>query len=239
VSAQRGAGRRAAAPRKRRASAQRAAADGTQARLMAAARKLFAERGFHEVTVRDISREAGANLAAVGYHFGDKLNLYRSVVLAEVEALRRMHTPDAAPEGGSPEERIRNHVHSSLPRMVRPEAHMAWFQRLMRHEMARPTPLAKEIVALTYRPRVQRLAELVAELLRTTVDDPRVQHSVFSIQSQCMFYVRDSFRGLMFAQWSTETPEQIRAAADHIVDFSLAGIRALAQRSAGPETPRR
>ena len=204
--------------------------EATHERLLRVARRLFAARGFQGVTVRDISREAGANVAAVGYHFGDKLQLYRAVVLTELERMREQLAAEPAPAGLSAQERIRHYVHASLPRMVQPEAHAEWFQRLIRHEMAQPTPIADEIAEQTYRPRVRYLAQLVAELLACAPDDVRVQHSVFSIQAQCMFYVRDSFRRVVFADWPPQTPEQVRAAAEHIVEFSLAGIAALARR---------
>ncbi len=51
----------------------------TMQNLLAAARKLFAERGFRRTSVRDIANEAGSNVAAVNYHFGSKENLYREV----------------------------------------------------------------------------------------------------------------------------------------------------------------
>ena len=47
----------------------------TRARLLAAAGRLFADRGFKKVTVREICRAARANVAAINYHFGDKLGL--------------------------------------------------------------------------------------------------------------------------------------------------------------------
>ena len=43
----------------------------TRARLLDTARHLFAERGFEDVTVREICRGAGANLALVNYYFGE------------------------------------------------------------------------------------------------------------------------------------------------------------------------
>ena len=52
----------------------------TRARLLAAAERLFADRGFKKVTVREICRAARANVAAINYHFGDKLGLYREVL---------------------------------------------------------------------------------------------------------------------------------------------------------------
>jgi hypothetical protein len=122
-------------------------------------------------------------------------------------------------------------VQHYLPRMVKPDGHVEWAQRLIRHEMAQPTPLANEIADKMVRPRMRRLVELVAEALDCEVSDRRVLFTAFSIQAQCMFYVRDSFRNLVFAKWPTQTPEEIRAAADHIADFSIAGIRALASKS--------
>jgi len=44
----------------------------TRGRVLNAAARLFAEHGFATVTVRDICNKAGANVAAVNYHFGGK-----------------------------------------------------------------------------------------------------------------------------------------------------------------------
>ncbi|HSP42835.1 MAG TPA: TetR family transcriptional regulator [Luteolibacter sp.] len=48
--------------------------------LLEAAERLFAERGFEAVSVRDITKLAGANVAAVNYHFGDRENLVLLVI---------------------------------------------------------------------------------------------------------------------------------------------------------------
>ena len=44
----------------------------TKAQVLAAAERLFALHGFQNVSVRDITAEAGVNLASVNYHFGSK-----------------------------------------------------------------------------------------------------------------------------------------------------------------------
>ncbi len=44
----------------------------TKAVVLAAAERLFALHGFQNVSVRDITAEAGVNLASVNYHFGSK-----------------------------------------------------------------------------------------------------------------------------------------------------------------------
>jgi AcrR family transcriptional regulator len=53
----------------------------TKQRLIEAAEMLFADEGFDRVSVRDITNKAGANVAAVNYHFGSREGLV-AVVMA-------------------------------------------------------------------------------------------------------------------------------------------------------------
>ncbi len=48
---------------------------GPKQRLLDAAEQLFAERGFEAVSVRDITKQSQANVAAVNYHFGSREQL--------------------------------------------------------------------------------------------------------------------------------------------------------------------
>lgn len=52
----------------------------TRALLLSVAERLFAERGIEQVAVRDITEGAGANIAAVNYHFGSKRGLIEALV---------------------------------------------------------------------------------------------------------------------------------------------------------------
>ena len=61
---------------------------GTRERLLDAAERLFAERGFAGTSVREITDAAGANLGAVNYHFRSKENLYAEVFARRVALLR-------------------------------------------------------------------------------------------------------------------------------------------------------
>ena len=48
--------------------------------IVEAAMEVFAEKGFHNTTIRDICEQAGANIAAVNYHFQTKEQLYAAVL---------------------------------------------------------------------------------------------------------------------------------------------------------------
>ena len=197
----------------------------TRQRLLDAASRLFAERGFFHVPVRDICREARANVAAVNYHFGDKLGLYREVVDAAIAGVRNASdvTMDALP-GSRPEDRLRHYVRTFVPRIARPAA---WIMGIMRHEMSEPTPLAPAIAERAIMPRIRYLTAIVTELLGCAPDDPRVAFGVISIQSQCLFYRPDPFRDRVFPGWPLGDA-QLAKAAEAIAEFSIAGLRGLA-----------
>lgn len=72
-----------------RADGRREAGERTRARLMAAARTLLAERGEENVSLRDITDAAGANVAAVSYHFGSKDALCRAAIQDALDGLTR------------------------------------------------------------------------------------------------------------------------------------------------------
>ncbi len=75
----------------------------TRQRLLTAAERLFADRGFKKVTVREICLAARANVAAVNYHFGDKLGLYREVLqVGDRRDARDQRPPRARPASGTP-----------------------------------------------------------------------------------------------------------------------------------------
>ncbi len=61
----------------------------TRRRILDAAEKLFADRGFHGVSLREIAREAEVDVALVHYHCGRKRELFETVFLRRAETLNR------------------------------------------------------------------------------------------------------------------------------------------------------
>src|SRR3569832_529475 len=78
----------------------------TKAAVFAAAERLFALNGFQNVSVRDITAEAGVNLASVNYHFGSKDALLFEIFRRRTSELtraraRRLHEANDR-HGGKP-----------------------------------------------------------------------------------------------------------------------------------------
>jgi AcrR family transcriptional regulator len=62
----------------------------TRTQILDAAERLFAERGYRGTSIRAITDLAGANLAAVGYHFGSKAQLLAAVARRVIEPINAM-----------------------------------------------------------------------------------------------------------------------------------------------------
>jgi AcrR family transcriptional regulator len=79
------------------------AAQGTPERLISAVERLLAERDDLDPPLRDITQAAGANVAAVNYHFGSKAALVTAVIeRAMTEQARRMLDAVDAVAGAQP-----------------------------------------------------------------------------------------------------------------------------------------
>jgi AcrR family transcriptional regulator len=93
--------------------------DETRTRILDVAERRFADRGFDGVSIRDITREAGVNGAAIHYHFGTKQDLVAAIVRRRSDALRKMRAEvlDLAGDGD-------NEVRTIAEALVRPAAEL-------------------------------------------------------------------------------------------------------------------
>jgi AcrR family transcriptional regulator len=71
--------KRPAARRADKSAAGQEAAPNRKQDILLAAERLFAQRGFHGVSIRDIADEAGVQLALIGYYYGPKVSLYHEI----------------------------------------------------------------------------------------------------------------------------------------------------------------
>jgi AcrR family transcriptional regulator len=197
----------------------------TRQRLVAAAATLFAERGFENVTVREICKISNANVAAINYHFGDKAGLYRAVVLLAIQVMQETNEQSQrAGDGLSPEDQIRGFVRVFVGRLTGDNPN-AWIHRLMAREMEHPTEALDLVMTQVVQPRLEYLCSVAATIMGLAPSDARVRRCIASLQSQCLLAARKVPPSLEKA-WPPM--RDIETAVNHITDFSLGGMRAIA-----------
>lgn len=200
----------------------------TRRQLLEAAGEVFAESGFRDATVREICRRAGANIAAVNYHFGDKETLYAEVLrFAHKRALEKYPPLLGMGDDAPAEKKLRAFILSLLLRTF-DKGPTSWHGKLMLREMIEPTAALDLLVEERIRPMANQLWQIVADILKRPVSDEQVRQCAFSIVSQCTFYHHCS--AVLCRLYPKEQPLDaagIENLADHITHFSLAAMRNL------------
>lgn len=208
----------------RRDTKQDESADTTRQRIMEAASEVFAEHGFAHATVRDIVDRAGANIAAVNYHFGGKNELY-AAVLHKLMAERAMAHPYDAdlPHDATPRQRLHTFVRAFLRRLMLEEPGFP-LGRMMTREMIEPTRALDELVRDIMAPSVGYLIQLAEQIVGRTLDPRERFHVVSSVVGQVVFHKHcRPVLDRLFPQQSRSSDEVDRL-AEHIANFSYIGI---------------
>jgi len=199
----------------------------TRQLLLEAAGEVFAERGFKAASVREICQRAGANVAAVNYHFGDKETLYAEVLKYALRCAREQYPPTfGLRKGATVEQRLHAFVHSFLLRIF-DGSRSSWHGRLMSHEMLEPTGALEGTVKSEIRPIFEELQEIIRDLLPPRPKPELVRRCAFSIVSQCVFF--HHCRPVVVRMFPNMTfdPARIAELAEHISRFSLLAIQGL------------
>src|SRR6478672_10045167 len=222
---------------KRKPAAAPASDEITRTRLLEAAGPAFASEGFHKAKIRDICARAGANVAAVNYHFGDKAGLYAAVVKYGMTDAINKYPPDMGlpkDQPASAKQRLVAFIRGFLFRVLEPGPG-AWHGRLMMWEMVEPTPTFGDLFAQMIRPLYERLTGIVSELLGPGATPQRVKLCCVSVLGQCTFYrLGTSLLAQVQPDKVNPSPEQMEAIAEHIALLSTGGMREYARERATP-----
>jgi AcrR family transcriptional regulator len=195
----------------------------TRERLLSTAERLFAERGFSRVTVREICRSARANVAAVNYHFHGKKGLYDEVVRSAIKTMQS--TTDAIREAGStrtPDEQLAAYITIFIKRVV--AARDGWIHQLMMRELSDPTPALDLVMKKVVQPRMAYLRDVIASVIGCEPGDPRVERCTMSVQAQCLALLSHPVAAL---RPKTMSERDLGLMAEHVAQFSLGGVRAI------------
>ncbi len=197
----------------------------TREKLIDAAGPVFAEHGFHKATVREITDRAGANVAAVNYHFRDKAELYAECLrAAQCTAMEAAGECECAADA-APHERLRHFIDRMVRRLLNPNR-PKWHHAIMSREMLEPTGALDQLVERGIRPDCQELMEIIEALAGGKVSPDQTFLFGFSVVSQCLFFLQNRpIIERLYPKYNSKPPA-VEELVEHIYAFSLAGIRA-------------
>jgi AcrR family transcriptional regulator len=198
--------------------------DDTKTRLLNAAGRVFAAKGYEAGTVREICRLAQVNnIAAVNYYFRDKERLYiESVKYAATRRLERIQRPEWPP-GTPPAEKLRRHIRAFVGALLE-SSDEPWQLELMMRELSRPSAACAEFVRDLARPNFEVILGILDEIVPAETPRERRHLLALSIIGQCIYHkVAGSVVSQLVGdrEYRRFTPERL---AEHIADFSLAAL---------------
>lgn len=194
-------------------------------RLIEAGERLFAEHGWRAVGIRAIAAEAGASLAALNYHFGDKERL-----LAEIFSIRarpiadaRMRFLDEACANGDPS------VEAILEAFLRPSLTIAGdlggraFVKLRARLAAEPQSVSRAILSREFDASSRAF---LAAFERALPDLPRIdlEFRFHFLLGANVYTMADNGR-IQDLTGGHCDPGDVEAALRHLVPFLAAGFR--------------
>jgi len=198
----------------------------TRDRLLTAASRIFAEQGFQESTIADICERAETNIASVNYHFGDKETLYLEAWRYAFNQELDNHPSDGGVAEDAPaEQRLAGRIRSLIARVADQNSYSF---AIINKEMAQPTRLLVDILEKEINPQRLKMLALLKECLGQAATEQHIHYCHTSIMGQCFQLLR--LKHMKNAQNFPHYPSDLsdsKAFADHVVQFSLAGIQAI------------
>ena len=203
-----------------------------QDRLLDAAEELFCDHGFEATTIRDIAAAADCNIASINYYFGSKENLYTEVWRRHLGLMRQTRVASIekvmSQNGGKPplEELLTSYANAFVEPMVGQNKSRRFIKLMAREMIDQHLPHN-----LFFDEMIIPVMTAFQKALITTcpgLDESNAQLVILSIVGQLMHIVHAT---TMFEQ--VDNPQlpklDLTQAINHIVKFSVAGIRAFAQ----------
>jgi len=202
--------------------------DATRSHILATAGLLFAERGFANVTSKEICTQAGANMAAINYHFGSREGLYEAVLLAAHDHLLDLDAMTGIATGaGDACAKFRAIYGGLLGQVINREA--GWGLRVMMRELLAPSQSMQGLARKAVLPKAKLMMGVLAEMMGVAPDHAVVQRALAFVMTQAM--------GLLLIPKDVPLPFSLQGEGaglqQDLLTYVVAGLEALRAQAGG------
>lgn len=199
-------------------------------RLILGAARIFAERGYEGASTRAICQAAGANVAAIHYHFGDKAGLYRAVIWTSIECVvAALPTHETSAELPL-EEAMDQLLRAFLGPVMGADEVSLWFSRIHQRETIEPTPMMQDVIATSVLPHFQGLVALLARHCGAAGPDDELHRLAFAISALVNDYCLSRHWMQALAPGLLAGPDAMDRAVVQLRGYACALVRAEAER---------
>jgi len=162
----------------------------TRERILKAAERLFAERGYEATSIRAIVAKARVNQAAINYHFAGKDGLYREVLRAAFRALTADQVAHLEEARAMPRERALGEFVRRQLRPLTARDELGRYLRIFNWEAVRPTAVFRKLASEEAAPFMGVAVELVRRFL-PEADQRTLTIAAVWLIGQCSVFVRN------------------------------------------------
>ncbi len=207
----------------------------TRARILDAAERLFMAHGYDGTSMRQITGEAGVNLAAVNYHFGSKEALIQEVFRRRLnwlneERMRALDELEATADGQPLKpSQIVDAFFGTMIRMAEDEERGGViFLRLLGRTLTEPSDFIRAFLAHEYKTVVERYKEA---LFRSLPDVPKAEivwrfHFMLGATS---YAIAGTEALRLVTDWGIEaedSEDRLDRLLPRLISFLIGGLRA-------------
>ncbi len=206
-------------------------ASAARQRLLDAALRLFAARGYEGATTREICEAAGANLSAIRYYFGDKAGLYRATFC---EPLGEPTDPARLADMASLT--LRPALVAFFREFLLPLKHSEAVQLVMKlhfREMIEPTGLWQDEIDAEIRPQHDWMVARLCAELGLDAPDADVQRLAVAVISMAVHYYVGRELIDLLAPDLLASPNAIDLLAERLAGYAVSMIEGERLRRTG------
>ena len=165
-------------------------AEFTRQALLDHATNVFAERGFDSASVREITRRAETNQAAINYHFGGKGSLYLEVLKLAVSALGDASLLDEDTIERVPrDEAVRLFIRQQVTPLLK-HGQISRYLRIFAWETLAPTPVYRDFIASEKLPVLDLAERIVRRFLPAAASRAEITVATIWLTQQVAPFIR-------------------------------------------------